>query len=133
MEGQRPIAVKPVLWVGSSRKDIREFPQAVRQVFGQALYDAQTGGKHPAAKPLKGFGGAAVLEVIEDDDGNTYRAAYTVKFGGVVYVLHVFQKKSKSGIKTPVGDIRKVRTRLKAAEKHYATWLQEQKQLGEGQ
>ena len=83
---------KPVFWIASSRKDLRKFPKAVRRAFGQALFDAQTGGKHPAAEPLKGFRGAGVLEVVEDDDGNTYRAVYTVKFAGVVYVLHAFQK-----------------------------------------
>ena len=86
---------KPVEWVGSSRRDLKRFPKAVRTVFGQALFDAQRGQKHPDAKPLKGFGGAGVLEVVEDDDGNTYRAVYTVRFAGIVYVLHAFQKKSK--------------------------------------
>lgn len=105
----------------------------MRRVFGQALYDAQTGGKHPDAKPLKGFGGAGVLEVIEDDDGNTFRVVYTVKFAGAVYVLHAFQKKSKSGIKTPAGDIARVRTRLKDAESHYAEWVREQKRLRESE
>jgi phage-related protein len=80
------------------------------------------GGKHSNSKPLKGFGGGGVLEVVEDDDGNTYREVYTVRFAGVVYVLHVFQKKSKSGIKTPVADIEKIRARLKIAEEHYADW-----------
>jgi phage-related protein len=97
----KPPGPKPVFWVASSKKDLRKFPRGVRRTVGQALFDAQTGGKHPDAKPLKGFKGAGVLEVVEDDDGNTYRAVYTVKFAGVVYVLHAFQKKSKSGIKTP--------------------------------
>src|SRR6478736_1980418 len=101
-------APKPAFWVASSRRDLRKFPKAVRQTFGQALFDAQTGGKHPAAKPLKGFKGAGVLEVVEDDDGNTYRAVYTVRFAGVVYVLHAFQKKSKSGVRTPAAEIEKV-------------------------
>ena len=117
---------KRVLWVGSSRRDLRGFPKAVRLVFGQALFDAQMGEKHPAAKPLKGFGGAGVLEVVEDDAGSTYRAVYTVKFAGVVYVLHAFQKKAKSGIKTPPQEIEKVRSRLKEAEKHYAQWKKRQ-------
>jgi phage-related protein len=127
-----PAEPKPVFWVASSRKDLRAFPKAVRTTFGQALYDAQTGGKHPGAKPLKGFGGAGVLEVVEDDDGNTYRAVYTVRFVGVVYVLHAFQKKSKAGIKTPAGDIDKVRARLREAEKHYAEWSEQQSQKGNG-
>jgi phage-related protein len=91
-------------------------------VFGQALFDAQLGGKHPAARPLKGFGGAGVLEVVEDEAGSTYRAVYTVKFAGAVYVLHAFQKKSKRGIKTPPQEIDQVRSRLKEAENHYAQW-----------
>ena len=76
---------------------------------------------------MKGFGGAGVLEVVEDDDGNTYRAVYTVQFAGVVYVLHAFQKKSKSGKKTPPGEIEKVKKRLKEAEKHYAEWTAKQR------
>ena len=123
-EPRRP---KPVFWVASSRKALRAFPKVVRQTVGQALFDAQTGGKHPDAKPLKGFKGAGVLEVVEDDDGNTYRAVYTVKFAGVVYVLHAFQKKSKSGIKTPPAEIEKVKRRLKDAEEHYAEWKDQQK------
>lgn len=126
-----PRAPKPVFWEGSSRKDLKKFPQAVRQTVGMALFDAQTGGKHPDAKPLKGFGGAGVLEVVEDDDGNTYRAVYTVKFAGVVYVLHAFQKKSKSGKKTPAEEIEKVKSRLNEAEKHYAEWAEQKKRKGQ--
>lgn len=84
--------------------------------MGFALYLAQTGEKHLAAKPLKGFGGAGVLEVVEDHDGDTFRAVYTVKFASAVYVLHAFQKKSKSGIKTPQTDIDLIKQRLKFAE-----------------
>src|ERR1700733_9550431 len=98
--------------MGSSRKDLRGFPKDVRVTVGQALRRAQTGGKHPDAKPLKGFGGGGILEVVEDDDGSTYRAVYTVRFAGVVYVLHVFKKKSKSGIKTPTKELNKVKARL---------------------
>jgi phage-related protein len=130
-EDAEPSSSKPVFWVGSSRKDLKKFPRAVRQVFGQALFDAQTGGKHPDAKPLKGFKGAGVLEVVEDDDGNTYRAVYTVRFAGVVYVLHAFQKKAKSGIKTPAGDIEKVKSRLKEAERDYAEWTEQRKRNGQ--
>ena len=121
---------KPVFWEGSSRRDLRRFPKAIRLTVGQALFDAQTGKKHPDAKPLKGFGGAGVLEVVEDDNGNTYRAVYTVKFAGVGYVLHAFQKKSKRGSKTPVQEIEKVRSRLKEAEKHHAEWVKEQERKG---
>jgi phage-related protein len=111
--------LKPVEWIGSSRGDLREFPREVRRVMGQAIDDAQHGGEHPAAKALKGFGGRGVLEVVDDFDGDTYRAVYTVKFAGVVYVLHAFQKKSKKGIATPRRDIDLIKTRLKRAEDHY--------------
>ena len=91
-------ALKSLDFIGASRKDIREFPEEVRQDIGYALFEVQKGGKPASAKPLKGFGGAAVLEIIENFDGDTYRAVYTVKFQKVVYVLHCFQKKSKHGI-----------------------------------
>jgi phage-related protein len=123
---------KPLRFVGSSRKDIRKLPKGVKYVFGQALYDAQTGLKHPSTKPLKGFGGAGVLEVVEDDEGGTYRAVYTVKFAGVVYVLHVFQRKSKSRSKTPSEEIEKVKTRLKEAEMDYAKFVEQAKKDEEG-
>lgn len=88
-------------------------------MMGYALYLAQIGRKHPDARPLKGFGGAGVLEVVEDFQGNAYRAVYTVRMAGVVYVLHAFQKKSKRGIKTSKEDIEKVKSRFKlAAEIH---------------
>lgn len=111
--------MKPVMWVGSSLDDIRKLPVNVRDTIGFALYLAQCGEKHIAAKPLKGFSGAGVLEVVEDHRGNTYRAVYTVRFAEVVYVLHVFQKKSKSGIKTPQHEIELIRDRLKLAQTHY--------------
>src|SRR6266550_2779610 len=88
---------KPLFWVGSSKQDVRAFPTAVRQTMGFALWQAQEGKKHADAKPLKGFGGAGVLEIVEDDAGSTYRAVYTVRFVRAVYVLHAFQKKSKKG------------------------------------
>lgn len=128
-EARRP---KPVFWVASSRKDLKRFPKGVRQTIGQALFDTQTGGKHPDAKPLRGFGGAGVLEVVEDDDGSTYRAVYTVKFAGVVYVLHAFQKKSKRGAKTPAEEIDKVKARLKEAEKYHAEQSARQKREDKG-
>lgn len=123
---------KPVFWIASSRKDLRKFPKGVRQLFGQALFDAQTGGKHPDAKPLRGFHGAGVLEVVEADPWSTYRAVYTVKFAQVVYVLHAFQKKSKRGARTPAEEIDKVKARLKEAEKHYAEWSAKQKRDDKG-
>lgn len=88
-------------WIGSAREDLKTFPQEVRRFMGFALRAAQRGGKHPDAKPLRGFSGAGVLEITEDYDGDTYRAIYTVKFAEVIYVLHAFQKKSKQGIATP--------------------------------
>jgi len=109
---------KPIFWVASSKKDLRALPRSVQDVFGYALHLAQTGRKHDQAKPLKGFGSAGVLEVVEDFRSDTYRAAYTVKFGDAVYVLHCFQKKSSHGIGTPKPDIDLIRERLKAAEAH---------------
>lgn len=110
--------MKSLYWVGSSKKDLQSLPADVQDVFGYALHLAQTGGKHTQAKPLKGFGGAGVLEVVEDYIGDTYRAVYTVKFGEAVYVLHAFQKKSSSGIATPKPDMNTIRERLKTAENH---------------
>lgn len=112
--------VKKLYWVAGAREDVRRFPEAVRQVLGYALYLAQTGGKHVDAKPLKGFGGAGVLEAVEDHEGDTYRAVYTVRFKNAVYVLHAFQKKSKKGAATPKPDIDAIRERLKMAAEHYA-------------
>jgi phage-related protein len=113
------VARKPVEWIGSSRDDLREFPPEVRRVMGQAIDDAQLGDEHPAAKALKGFGGRGVIEVIDRFDGGAYRAVYTVKFVGVVYVLHAFQKKSKKGIATPQREIDLIKARLKRAMEHY--------------
>jgi phage-related protein len=107
---------KQLIWVGSSKRDLMDLPLEVRKFFGHALDFAQRGDKHDAAKPLTGFGGAGVLEVVEDDADGTYRAVYTVKFEEGVFVLHCFQKKSKSGIATPKEDIDLIRTRLKAVE-----------------
>jgi phage-related protein len=105
--------------MASSRDDLREFPQDVRRVMGQAIDDAEHGGEHPSAKALKGFGSRGVLEIVDDFDGDTYRAVYTVKFADVIYVLHAFQKKSKKGIATPQRDIDLIKARLKRAEEHY--------------
>lgn len=110
---------KPLAWVGSSRDDLRAFPQEVRSVMAYALLLAENGDKHPDAKPLQGFGGAGVLEMIDDYDGNTYRAVYTVKFESAVYVLHAFQKKSHKGIATPKSDIDLIKIRLKQAEEDH--------------
>jgi phage-related protein len=107
---------KPLEWIGSSHKDLMALPVSVRQFFGFALSIAQSGDQHEAAKPLKGFHGAGVIEVIENDVGGTYRAVYTVKFKEAVFVLHCFQKKSKSGIATPKEDMDVIHARLKIAE-----------------
>jgi phage-related protein len=115
--------MKPLEWVGSSREDLREFPPEVQHEIGLALTVAQFGGKHPSAKPLRGFGGAQVLEVVEDYDGDTYRAVYTVRFVEVLYVLHCFQKKSTRGIKTTPRDIEMIKARLRRAQEDYAEWL----------
>jgi phage-related protein len=107
--------LRKLVWVASSLKDLRGFPEEVRQVMGFALYQAQTGGKHIAAKPLRGFGGGGVLEVVDDHGGGTYRAVYTVRFAEAVYVLHAFQKKATHSIATPQRDIDLIRARLAAA------------------
>ncbi len=109
---------KPLRWVGSAKKDLQAMPGEVQDTFGYALHLAQSGGKHAQAKPLKGFGSAGVLEVVESEAGSTYRAVYTVKIAGAVYVLHCFQKKSTSGIAMPKPDMDLVRDRLKAALNH---------------
>jgi phage-related protein len=113
------IADEAVIWIGSSRRDLREMPQQVRRDIGQALYAAQQGVTDPAAKPLKGFGGARVLEIVGRYRTDAYRAVYTAHFDSAVYVLHVFQKKSKSGIATPKQEIALIRRRLAEAERHY--------------
>jgi phage-related protein len=113
---------KPLFWIASSRKDLKHFPEQVRSTVGFALWQAQNGGKHVDAKPLRGFGGAGVLEILEIFAGNTYRAVYTVKFSGAGYVLHAFQKKSKKGSRTPPVDVAIIRSRLKFAEQHYGHW-----------
>lgn len=108
---------RPLEWIGSSKKDLMALPPEVIDVFGYALYLAQTGERHDQAKPLSGFGSAGVLEVVEDRRGNAYRAVYTVRHVARVFVLHVFQKKSRSGIATPKPDIDLIKQRLKAAAK----------------
>ena len=115
---------KPLFWIASSRDDIRELPSDVQRIFGFALRMAQLGGRYPDAQPLKGFGGAGVLEVVAYDDGDTFRAVYTVRLAGRVYVLDVFQKKSKSGIATPKADIDRIKARLKRAEQMHKDWLE---------
>jgi phage-related protein len=109
-------SLKPVIWVGSSREDLREFPPPVQDHMGYALYVAQRGGKHRDAKALSGFGGAGVVEVVKDYRGDTFRAVYTLRFAGAVLVLHTFQKKSKTGRETPRREIELIKQRLRQAE-----------------
>ena len=115
-----PTAKRALEFIASAKGDLKALPAPVRSVFGFAIFQAELGEKHPDAKPLKGFGSAGVLEVVEDHRGDAYRAVYTVKFAGVVYVLHAFQKKSKKGAKTDKRDIDLIKARLKIAEQHYA-------------
>ena len=108
--------LKPVIWIGSSRKDLHTFPDPVEDHMGYALYVAQRGGKHRDTKALRGFGGAGVVEVIRDFRGDTFRAVYTIRYAGEVYVLHAFQKKSKTGRETPRQDMELIEQRLREAE-----------------
>lgn len=109
---------KPLHWVASAKKDYQTFPDEVQNDIGYALGLAQLGAKHPKTKPWKGEG-PGIFEIVDDQRGDTYRAVYTVRFVGVVYVLHAFQKKSKSGIKTPQEDVRLIAERLKRAQADY--------------
>jgi|ERR1043165_481193 phage-related protein len=118
--------IKPLIWVGSSLKDLKAFPEAVKDEMGYALFEAQCGLKPIAAKPLKGFGGASVLEIVSDYQADTFRAVYTVKFGERVYVLHAFQKKSKRGIATARAEIEIVKSRLRQAGELHRAWRREQ-------
>ncbi len=111
-------ALKPVEWIGSTKADLKRFPETVQDVVGYALYQAQVGLRHRGVKPLRGLG-SNVLEVVSRHDGDTFRAVYTVRFRAAVYVLHAFQKKAKRGIATPKPEIDLIRRRLRAAEKHY--------------
>ncbi|MHB8216066.1 MAG: type II toxin-antitoxin system RelE/ParE family toxin [Candidatus Sulfotelmatobacter sp.] len=109
---------KPLFWIGSAKSDLREFPEAVQDEIGVALSVAQFGGKHPRAKPWKGEG-PGVFEIVEDHQGDTYRAVYTVKFERAAYVLHAFQKKSPKGIKTARTDAGLISRRLRIASEDY--------------
>ena len=107
-----------LLWVASSRRDLAAMPEEVQDTFGYALYQAQSGEKSSDAKPLKGFGSASVIEVVEDHRGDTFRAVYTVRFANAVYVLHCFQKKSRHGMVTAKADLDLIQERLRVAEAH---------------
>ncbi len=110
-------ATRPITWLGSSRADLKRFPQQVRRDLGNALYAAQRGEVDPAAKPLRGFGGVRVMEIVDRHDTNTYRAVYTAQFDEAIYVLYAFQKKSTRGIATPTRDVDLIRRRLADAER----------------
>jgi phage-related protein len=109
-------SLKPCDFVGPAREELSALPDEVRVKVGHSLFLAQRGDEAPNAKPLKGFGGRGVLEVIADYDGDAYRAVYTVRFADAVYVLHAFQKKSKTGIETPKHTMDLIASRLKDAE-----------------
>lgn len=113
------LPIKPVFWMGSSRTDLKSFPQPVQADVGYALFAAQRGEEYRSVKALQGFGGRSVLEIVAPHDGDTYRAVYTVKFKDAIYVLHAFQKKSPKGIATPKGDLELLRRRLADAERHH--------------
>ncbi|KIC73280.1 type II toxin-antitoxin system RelE/ParE family toxin [Candidatus Protochlamydia amoebophila] len=110
---------KPIIWVGSSKKDFMNFPSDIRREMGHVLYIAQKGEKHKDAKPLKGFGGGSILEIVQSDGQGTYRTIYTVQMKEAVFVLHAFQKKSKTGSKTPKQEIDLIEQRLKSVQQKY--------------
>jgi phage-related protein len=114
--GARPPIKKPLRMLSAARDELLRFPLQMRRDAAFALRVAEEGAKHPAAKPMKGFGGASVMETVLDDDGSTYRVIYTVRFADVTVLLHAFQKKSKTGIETPRQNIKTIEARLKTAE-----------------
>jgi len=111
--------LKPLLWIGSSKADLKQFPGRVQDRMGFAIYQAQAGLRHRDAKPLRGFG-SGILEIVARHDGDTFRAIYTVRFETAVYVLHAFQKKAKRGIATPRKELDLIRRRLRTAERHHS-------------
>lgn len=128
---RQQLGLKPVAWIGPSKKDLKKFPEVVQESIGDAIQEVQYGRKPLSAKPLSGFHGAGVLEVIDNHDGDTYRAVYTIRFAEVIYVLHAFQKKSRNGIQTPKQEIELVHVRLRAAETAYQEWLAARQQKEE--
>jgi phage-related protein len=122
--------MKPLHWIGSSLKDVKNFPAEVRREVGFALYLAQKGDKAANAVPMVGFGGANILEVVICEEGDAYRAIYTVKFAGAIYALHAFQKKSPRGAQTPRPDLNTLRERLKQALAHHDEKYGRQRQKG---
>lgn len=120
METERSEQIKELYWIGSSKKDLKEFPGDVQDTLGYDLWTVQMGDRPRSAKSLKGFGGADVLELVDNWDSDAYRVVYTVRFQHAVYVLHAFKKKSKQGIKTAQNDIDVVKSRLRTASDDYA-------------
>ena len=120
-------AIKPLVWIGRTRTDLSAFPEEVKDSIGFALYVAQQGEKHVSAKPLRGFGSAGVLEIVDDYAGDAFRLVYTVQFSGRIYALHAFQKKSKTGIRTPKSVIDLIQVRLRHASEEHALWLEHQR------
>jgi phage-related protein len=114
--------MKKVLWVGSSKRDLEEMPKATVRSFGYALFQAQTGQRPDIAKTLSGYGSANLVELVEDERGDTFRVIYTIQFEDAVVVLHSFQKKSKKGIETPKQDKDLIMSRLKRALDVYIEW-----------
>jgi phage-related protein len=119
--------LKPIIWIASTKDDLLALPEGVQDEIGHALYQAQKGGKSDKAKPFKGFGSAAVLEIVENNEGGTYRAVYTVKFKDAIAILHVFQKKSKKGIATPKQEIDLIKSRFKMAKQEYEALILKRK------
>ena len=117
--------MKPVRWIGDSRRRLREFPRSVRSEIGQALYQAQLGEGHPSASPMQGLN---AVEIVSDHRGDTYRCVYTTQMKGWLYVLHCFQKKSKKGVKTPKPEMDLIRRRLVEARLHFQGHLTERNQ-----
>lgn len=124
---RQPSDVKPVIWIGSSREDLRDLPDSVQDKVGTALQGVQYGSRPAVVKTLSGFSGAGVLEIKVNDDGSTYRAVYTVRFAEYVFVLHAFQKKSSHGNETAKQDMDTIRTRLKLAEARYEELIAQQR------
>lgn len=120
--------MRDLIWVGSSLDDYKAFPDAIQDDMGYALYLAQEGEKPPQAKPLKGFKGAGVLEIVESDAGGTYRAIYTVQLTTAIYVLHAFQKKSRHDSATPQEHIERIKVRLRLAAQIDAEHARSQKE-----
>lgn len=121
--------LKAVLWVGSSKRDLLVMPKKVVTNFGYAIYQVQIGTYPDIAKPLKGFGGANVIELVENYKSDTFRAVYTVQFSEIIVVLHAFHKKSTKGIATPKQEIELIKNRLKRAKKIYQEWKKENQNL----